>query len=444
MIYKNIQEKGIVRCMKEKQKLEDFFNKRATLGIKPGLERVMYLLEQTNHPEKKLKAVHVAGTNGKGSTIQFIQAGLVRNGYRVGIFTSPSFFGIGGHFLINGKKSLDEEIYKIMQGLLPHIDNLDKKGDGPTSFEIMTVLAFLYFKDKVDIALIETGMGGRFDTTNCFIPDVAVITNIAIDHQSFLGETTEDIAWHKAGIIKERRPIVIGKVDQGSEQVIREIAEDIKAPIYHFDQDFNYEKHQAALLFHTCFAPEKFQIPLLMKGNHQAENAAVAFMVLQLLKTQGVEMDDEKIVEGMKICTLPGRFEQIKGASNIILDSAHNVAGMKSLLATLQETFPEERKVLLFAGFRDKQLDHMLNLSDGVFDEVICTTFNHERAATLETFRQLSLLEKERFRFSEAWQSEVDSIFKDIGTNSSIYTITGSLHFITMIRSYILQNVRTE
>lgn len=424
--------------METKQELEAFFEKRAVLGVKPGLERILFMLERLGHPEKRLKAVHVAGTNGKGSTIQFIEAALVQNNYRVGVFTSPSFTGIGGHLLMNGEACSDDTMMEMVQQLLPYIEALDQKGDGPTSFEIITVLAFLYFKDKVDIALIETGMGGRFDTTNCFVPDVAVITNIALDHMAFLGKATEDIAWHKAGIIKQNRPVVVGRVDQASEHVIKKIATEMDAPLYTFGQDFCYEKNRAGFTFHTAFTSGKHAMSMAMKGQHQADNAAIAFMALALLKKQGLIMDDEKIVEGMAASQLPGRFEEILQAPRIILDSAHNVAGMKAFLATLQETYPNERKVLVFAGFQDKQLEEMLHLANGRFDDIICTTFAHERAADINDFRQFSTID--RFRFTDHWQKEVKQMCMEEEENTTVYAITGSLHFITLVRQYILSD----
>src|SRR5690625_4454746 len=203
------------------EEIELFLNERNYLGIKLGLDRVNYLLDRLNHPENELMTVHVAGTNGKGSTIQFLQNSLMASGYRVGMFTSPSFTGVRGHILVNGKEITEEEILSVLNDLLPFIHELDEKNNHPTTFEIITVLAIAFFSNNVDIALIETGMGGKDDTTNVVVPTVSIITNVSIDHQNHLGKTMEEITNHKAGIIKENTPVVVGNVQSESMNIIK-------------------------------------------------------------------------------------------------------------------------------------------------------------------------------------------------------------------------------
>src|SRR5699024_3428120 len=212
--------------------IEDFLHKRKKIGIKPGLTRVKYLFKKMNHPEKYLSIIHVAGTNGKGSTIQFINKALIACNYQVGMFTSPSFTGVRGHFLINGVEISNKDLIFTMNELLPVIQEMDRRNMHPTEFEIITVLALLLFKNRTDIVLLETGMGGRYDTTNCVIPLLSVITNVEKDHMNFLGQTIEEITAHKAGIIKKNRPVVIGRVTDESEIVIKEEAKRKNAPIY--------------------------------------------------------------------------------------------------------------------------------------------------------------------------------------------------------------------
>src|SRR5690625_3069641 len=182
--------------------LNHYFTKRDEFGIKPGLERIHRLLELLGNPEKEIKAIHIAGTNGKGSTIQFMKNVLINNGYDVGVFTSPSFYGIRGHIEHN-RSFIDNELFlHILELMKPAIKQLDDEENHPTTFEIITAVAFMYFKEHVDIVLVETGMGGREDTTNCFTPILSVITNVDFDHVGFLGDTLEEITAHKAGIIK--------------------------------------------------------------------------------------------------------------------------------------------------------------------------------------------------------------------------------------------------
>src|SRR5690625_3589734 len=185
------------------QDVEKHLKQRQQLGIKPGLERVQSLLARTGHPERKIKGIHFAGTNGKGSTMQMVQSALLAHHYRVGVFTSPSFTDVTGHMFINGKAITKKLFLELFQHLLPHIQALDEQEQQPTVFEILTVIAFMYFQENTDIVLIETGMGGRYDTTNCFVPLISVITTIAYDHMEFLGSSIEEIASQKRS--EERR-----------------------------------------------------------------------------------------------------------------------------------------------------------------------------------------------------------------------------------------------
>ncbi len=182
--------------------------------MKPGLDRIRKLLHFLGDPQGKVTAIHVAGTNGKGSTIQYIKHGLIANSCRVGVFQSPSMDGVKGHISVNHRKVPEETIITLMNQIYPFIQRLDQEQNAPTSFEIITAIAFLHFADDVDVALIEAGMGGRYDTTNCFDPVMSIITNIEKDHTAFLGTTLGEIAWQKAGIIKEKRPVIAGEMNE--------------------------------------------------------------------------------------------------------------------------------------------------------------------------------------------------------------------------------------
>lgn len=421
------------------QTIEDvelFFHERDKLGIKPGLNRVNYLLHSLEHPEEKIQTVHVAGTNGKGSTIQFINEALIRNNYTVGVFTSPSFTGIGGHFFINDVQASNEIVIDLMNKILPIIKELDDLHDAPTSFEIITVMAFVYFSNRVDIALIETGMGGRYDTTNCFVPEVSVITNISLDHLHFLGDTLADIAWHKAGIIKEHTPTVLGRMeDKESIDVFKKESTIKHAPLYRLGKDFHYIRgpHNQLVWFQND--KEKQSLTLHMEGKHQAENAAVAYMVLQLLERKGMDLSKSQVNKGIENAVLPGRFEIIHQNPPIILDSAHNIAGIHAFIHTLDDVYQNYRKIVLFAGFKDKQLSDMLQKLQYHVDEIIVTTFEHPRAANLEMFENI-LLEIPTSTTSH-WKTTVHSFMQKKSTENTIFCVTGSLHFITEVRSFI-------
>jgi len=413
------------------QEIENFFTEREQYGMKPGLERVEFLLKYVNHPEKKVKGIHVAGTNGKGSTIQFIHDALIAHNYEVGLFTSPSFTGITGHILMNGEPITSVDLIRLLNKLLPFIHQLDAKQNHPTSFEILTVLSFMYFEEKADIVLVEVGMGGKLDTTNCFTPIISVITTIARDHTAFLGETIEEIAAHKAGIIKKHRPVVTGKMDDVAMSIITETADRLSSPIYACNQA--YSIHNQSIRIH--FKQLEMNInQAMLQGIHQKENAATALMTLALLSDYGYTFHWKTVEQSVMKTTLPGRFEMIHKNPSIILDSAHNVAGIQAFRQTLLEQKYNRPTHLLFAGFYDKQLTEMLSQLAPIFTSITLTTFEHHRAATLTDWKD-NICPFD-YQVEADWRKAIDYMLEQ--ESKDIYCVTGSLHFITRVRNYIL------
>lgn len=412
--------------------METFFAERNKLGIKPGLERMHFLLKELHHPEKSLKVIHVAGTNGKGSTVHYIKNALIASGYTVGVFTSPSFTGLTGHFFIQHQQMAQDDLFHIIRKLHPIILKMDEQQMHPTVFEILTAVSFLYFKDRVDIVLIEAGMGGRFDTTNVVMPMLSIITNVAQDHMHFLGESEEEIAFHKAGIIKKRCPVIVGRVGEAAANVIREEALN-QAPLFELEKDFWVEKNQHT---YKWVYKDRTEIPfsLQMKGAHQQENAAVALMALFLLQSNDFVMRWEKVTKSMYETQVPGRFETVHTNPTIILDSAHNVASITAFLQTVHAHDIKGKRHLLFAGFRDKQLTEMLDLLKEAFDAITLTTFDHERAASTS---ELTALFADEFKIEEDFKSVVTNILQNEQYIKDTYYITGSLHFITLVRAFL-------
>ncbi|MBO1002598.1 bifunctional folylpolyglutamate synthase/dihydrofolate synthase [Pseudogracilibacillus auburnensis] len=418
------------------REVEQFFQKRKKFGIKPGLDRVHFLLERVHHPERHLQAVHVAGTNGKGSTIHLIKNALVHHQYVVGLFSSPSFTGIQGYFLINDKEIKEKELVSLMNKLLPHINMLDHQNMHPTEFEIITVIAFLYFKDRVDIALIETGMGGRYDTTNCFHPILSIITNVEKDHMQFLGETIEEIAYHKAGIIKHHSPIIVGSLHEESEKVIQKEAKALNAPLYRLQEEFIYHVDDNNIITWRYRDELTVKFSLQLKGPHQIENASLASMALLLLNKVGFAIDWSYVTESFQETSLPGRFEIVHKHPTIILDSAHNVAGIMAFLQTVEQHYPNKRKHLLFAGFKDKQLGEMVDKLKGHFTSVALTTFDDKRAATIQELQAYCI--GQQIEINLSWQNAVLDILHQKPNQNDVYFITGSLHFITLVRQFLV------
>lgn len=414
------------------EQIEKFFVQRNSLGIKPGLERIRLLLQKLNNPETNVDIIHVAGTNGKGSTVQLIANSLSANGYRVGVFTSPSFSGLRGHFLIDGKAITEKDLISYMTQLIPIVRKLDKEKQAPTGFEILTALALFYFSNNADILILEAGMGGKEDTTNCILPFLSIITSVAIDHADFLGNTVTEIAQHKAGIIKERRPVICGPVSKEVEAVIKEKAQNKKAPLYLYDRDFTYHFEKDSFI-----EGKTKEIPMnanfQLKGKHQKENSALAMMALQILQARGYQLKQELIKQAMAETRLPGRFETILSKPRIIIDSAHNLAGMKAFVATAKES--QLAKRVLFACFKDKEKDKMIALLKEAAFNITLTTFDHERAAKKEEFKP-NLEKDEPIHYVDNWQDYLDD---RIAEGKDLF-IVGSLHFVTLVRQYVKEN----
>lgn len=290
------------------------------------LERMQTCLEELNHPEKNFKCVHVAGTNGKGSTCAMIERSLREAGYITGLYTSPHLVKPNERIQIKGKMISDSEFESIYNELLPVIEK-----HSLSFFESITVIAFVYFsKNKVEIAVLEVGMGGRLDATNVVIPSVSVITDIGFDHMKHLGNTISKIAAEKAGIIKKQVPVVIAKDNRGIKTIIK-IAKKLKAPI---------------IYSHST------KIPLSLNGTFQKRNAALAVTTLEELKVP------EKFIEkGLSKTIWPGRMQSI---GEVIVDGAHNLPGTTALCKELKQII--EKKILIVGILIDKEYSKMLPL----------------------------------------------------------------------------------
>src|SRR5699024_4616327 len=350
------------------------------------------MLEKLNHLEEDIQAIHLAGTNGKGSTATFIEYGLRAHNINVGMFTSPSFTGLCGHIFLNGEEISEEAFIKLLNRLLPVIEELDRAHNHPTEFEIITVIGFMYFQNRAQITLVEAGMGGRLDTTNCFTPILSVITNISYDHTQFLGHTLSEIASHKAGIIKPKRPVVVADVATEALEVIKSEAIQLEAPLYQLNKDFFSTRLQGSRTTQIFEFTDGTQIPteikIQMQGVHQIENASLAYQALLILKENYIKtLEVEKILKGMFQATIPGRFEVIQKDPYIMLDGAHSPNGIESFVEAAESCLETEKREVIFACFKDKAVSEMLNRLHKYFSNVTLTTFDHPRAIPFEMLK---------------------------------------------------------
>ncbi len=350
----------------------------------PGLERVTALCEKLGNPQDSLKFIHVAGTNGKGSFCAMTEAVLRAEGYRVGLFTSPYILEFGERMRINGESISKAELCSLVEEIKPIAD---KMKDKPTEFELITALAFLYFaRNNCDVVVLECGLGGRLDATNIIkTPILSVITGIALDHTSILGNTVEEIAAEKAGIIKEGVPVLWCGDDERARKVICAVATDKNAPIYTVDREglkinimsldgtkFDYLDHK--------------NLDLSLLGSYQPINATNSLTALALLDGLGLSVGEEAIREGLKSVVWHARFEVISKSPLIIADGGHNPEGIDAAVDSIGQYFPDGKVLIVTGVMADKDHAYMASRIASVADKVFCLTPDNPRALSAKEY----------------------------------------------------------
>ena len=353
-----------------------------------SLERMEKLLSLLGNPHKKLVTAHIAGTKGKGSTATMLARMLEANGYNTGLYTSPHVVDLHERIAINGRNITDSELLGLINRIYAPVEKM-VKDNKPTFFELFTAMAFMYFTDKkVDIAIIETGLGGRLDSTNVIAPAVVGITSISIDHQNLLGNTLDSIAREKAGVIKKGIPVVSVPQDPAAMKEIRKAATAVKAPLtvtgkdidfsYRFESSRENGPHTRICLTTPTSKFEHLRVP--MPGEHQAINCGLAIAMLDVLKAGGYKIDDSKAIEGLKDVRMPGRMEIIHNDPRILIDAAHNAASIKALIAAIGQHIPYDSMVVIFGCGQDKDIRGMLEQLQYGADKAIFTRSNSPKA----------------------------------------------------------------
>ncbi|KYD15253.1 bifunctional folylpolyglutamate synthase/dihydrofolate synthase [Saccharococcus caldoxylosilyticus] len=420
----------------------EWIHGRLRLGIKPGLKRMEWFMEKLGHPERRIRAIHIAGTNGKGSTVSYLRHILQAAGYSVGTFTSPYVEQFNERISVNGKPIGDKEIVKLVQVIKPLAEELEQTELGaPTEFEVITAMMLYYFgkKNIQDVVLIEAGLGGRLDSTNIIYPILSIITNIGYDHMNILGETLDKIAFEKAGIIKSGVPLITGAEQPEAWTVISEKAASLKAKTYRLGEDFFIVRHVPItdgerFSLETPFSQYP-DLKITMFGAHQVQNAALAVMAAEYLRMcYSLLIEKEHIYEGLEKAKWIGRFERVSNKPLIIIDGAHNEEGIHSLVDTVRSHYPDKDIHVLFAALADKPLDKMIPPLAEIAETITFTSFDFPRAASAEQLAELcDHANKATTDDWKGWMKET----KKQKRSDALFLITGSLYFIAEVRKFL-------
>ena len=414
------------------QEALDWIHGQLKFGIKPGLERMAWMLEELGNPQDNLKAVHIVGTNGKGSTVNALQTIFSQAGYEVGTFTSPYIIDFKERISINGQMISEEDLLDLVNRVKPVVERLPKETEheNATEFEIITVLMFLYFGQvhPVDIAFIEAGMGGLHDSTNLFKPLAVLCPSIGLDHQAILGNTHAEIAAEKAGVLKNGAPFIYATERTDVRDVFEQKAGEEGSKTYELGRDFTAEGSSHSFDF-TYEGQRLENISLAMAGQHQVANASLAIMASLLLQKDYPKVTPELIKDALAHANWRGRTEFLR--PNLMIDGAHNNESVKVLIDLLQSEYADKEIELLFAAIDTKPIDGMLAQLKSVGDLTV-TSFDYPNSVKLD-------------QYPEAYKQVPDFktwIKEHVTTdNKKLYVITGSLYFISQVRKWVLEQV---
>jgi len=415
----------------------NYFHETQKFGNRMDLHSIGVLLEHLGNPQKSLKYVHVAGTNGKGSTVAFISNILIEAGYRVGVYTSPFIQRFTERIKINDQEIPEEEIANLADKIKIAVDNMQANNEGNiTEFDLVTAMAFLYFaQHKCDIVVLEVGLGGRLDSTNIIdLPEVAVITTVSYDHMDILGNTLPQIAYEKAGIIKNGCEVVLYPQETGVETLFQNTCSEKNAQLHQVDfskiislsygqfgQKFSYDKHN--------------NLVISLLGDHQLGNAATAICAVEVLSSRGYTITEDNINKGLRNTRWGGRLEIVQNNPLLLIDGAHNVQGVDSLKDCLIKYFPDSQFTFIIGVLADKEYKVMMEIIEPIAQRFITITPSSPRAlSSQELATYLARYQKEIISFEGV--EEALLFCKDTCRQEELICAFGSLYYIGSIRSF--------
>lgn len=414
-----------------------------TFGSRPGLDRILTLLDRMDNPQDKLKYIHVAGTNGKGSVCAMLSSVLISAGYKTGLFISPYITDFRERIQINNMMISKETLIHAVEETFPIIENLQNEGIVITEFEYVNALEFfIHARENCDIVVLETGMGGLLDCTNVIkSPLCSIITAIGLDHTAILGNTIEEIAKQKCGIFKENSIAVTSKQNIHAMEVIEQTARKVKIPLAKSDGVNIIIKSET--LSKSVFDFNGTEIHLHLAGDHQIENAKTTLAAIDVLRLNGIiNVTDANIQTGFANAVNPARLETLCEKPTVILDGAHNPNGSEALKNAVDKFLPDKKIIGIIGMLADKDSESSLKMLKNTFDEVYTVPVNNPRALPpVQLMQKCSRYFDNATSFDSA-EHAFDLAFEKSKKTDCAIVICGSLYLAGEIRLYILNKVR--
>jgi dihydrofolate synthase/folylpolyglutamate synthase len=411
-------------------------------GIRLGLDRIKLLLGYLDNPQDKLDIIHVAGTNGKGSTSAILTSIYKEAGYKVGTYTSPHITEFNERIRINNINISNEDLEELIEDMKPVIDRVAEELEHPTYFEVVTALSFLYYyRQEVDLLVLEVGLGGRYDATNAIKSSlVSIITNVSLDHTDRLGNDLRKIAWEKAGVIKEGQVVITATDDDIVKREITKVANEQNAELININDKFNWTEHRSDLAYQLFDLESgkrsynELQLPLL--GKHQILNTATAIGAIEAIE-DSYPLTIDEIKAGISKVKWPGRVEVISSKPTIILDGAHNVAGVQSLLNVLDK-LDYQNLFLILSILGDKDVEGIVSNIVPKATKVILTQNSSNRVIDIESLKE----KVERYNFNLETQLKLEKAIESTvaeAKEKDLILISGSLYTVAEARSFLLK-----
>ncbi len=413
-----------------------------TFGSRPGLDRILTLLDRMGNPQDKLKYIHVAGTNGKGSVCAMLSSVLVASGYKTGLFISPYITDFRERIQINNAMVSKEELVSAVENTFPLVEQLQSEGIVITEFEYVNALQFyIHSKAECDIVVLETGMGGLLDCTNVIkAPLCSVITTIGLDHTAVLGDTIEKIAEQKCGIIKENSYAVTSTQETSAMNIIETTARSLKSPLAKSENiEINIISQE---LDKSILEYNGTEIILKLAGEHQIENAKTALATLEILRLNGnLEISDNDIKTGFFNAVNPARLETLCKKPIVLLDGAHNPNGIEALKKAINRFLGDKKIIGIMGMLADKDIDTSIKLLENTFHKIYTVPVDNPRALDSNTLAdKFNSLGFNATAFESA-ETAFDTAFEEAKENDLAIIICGSLYLAGEVRPYIINSI---